>query len=462
MLILTVMQARVMDPPVTRDHTPMVPTRIDAIIGPNRLAEAAPPRTCIDHGTTIRRPTPATRHPRPRAPPRTISHPIARVRLLDGHPVFPSPNRWSTPRSWGPDGSFPAHEAQRRLEATAKVEENANTTILPIHLTEASLVGPWHGITISSYTHAYNFELWILLGCPYTWNIGDPTAERTEGKAYILSRQQRYQDDHRLRVQHTEGRTSPDSTRRPLVERLAPPAGTRPSPTRGPVYNGPADPSNPPTVVKTRVHQTETWPRGVRTEIGQIPRTSNALPNVEDLVCLNTLQALAPNALEDRELYDHFMTQAYELLSVPGYFHRIIQFGEYPEDFLPMSPYPFGTEHLDHCAVAAWLVIHGISPSSDDFGMLQSFAQSARRQDDGPAPSNDATEFNTRFPQSTNEVVRLPESSMIHRDALDFGPLREGLVSAVPSQPYAQEDAVMTNAEDDQTVPTDDDHALLY
>jgi hypothetical protein len=69
-----------------------------------------------------------------------------------------------------------------------------------------------------------------------------------------------------------------------------------------------------------------------------------------------------------------------EVISVPGFLERLAEVGGYPVEFYPMSQYPFESGGANHCHVAVWILLHGVSTSDEDFLHLRSYCQSARRQ----------------------------------------------------------------------------------
>ncbi|KAJ7807165.1 hypothetical protein B0H13DRAFT_1929178 [Mycena leptocephala] len=445
--------------------------------------------------------------------------------LRDGHPQYPAP-AGIDPSCWDPSADaippnmrYEEFEDDRIEQVQAKMD--SRTAILPIHLTDPTLVGPWHLITISTTAQAYNFELWLIAGCPFTWELfrwiccsysGDPTARRTGGEDLILSFQQKYLEIRRER--DTWLASQRNSPSRSLADRLTGPSSSssaqgsraffnvfaplatmapaprtlqpaararlndaiqnisRPRSPRfdGPSYiglsppspepTGPIDASDVPTTAKANIRQStrasretvynhyanrpaDAWPRGVRTETGEIPSTQRASPNIYDLISLGTLQALAPNPREDRNLHNQFIECALELLSVPGFFERIVEIGVYPLEFHALNQYPFTPDNLDHFHVAAWFTLHGILPGHEDFHHLRSFAQSARRQAEGSTNTGNPGEFSSGYPRAASDVENLSSSNITAWRELNFGFTREGLDSSIPSRPSTSGDAEM-------------------
>ncbi|KAJ7620540.1 hypothetical protein DFH06DRAFT_1144069 [Mycena polygramma] len=436
---------------------------------------------------------------------------------------------------------YEERETERLQQVTLRMDDRS--AVLPTRPADPNLVGPWHGVTISTNFHAYNFELWLVSGCPFTWELfkwicrsssGNPLSRRTEGEDYILTCQSRYLEIHREREAWNHADTG--ATRRPLADRLSAPSNNPPSgpsvprpPTasahaahaahaaagnhpfqcrqtpsiqtnalsqlgiaigdlvqppsprfEGPSYFGlsppspepsePADPSDPPTTAKANIRQStrssrqvlydhyanrpaDAWPLGVRTRDGYLPTTQSAAPDIYDLLALNTLQALAPNAREDRDLNIEFVELAIELLSVPGFFEKLIEHGCYAIDFYPMSQYAYGRDHMDLCHVAAWIVLHGILPSHHDFPHLRSFAQSARRHRDGVQLSGPVGEFTTGYPKGYSDTRELVESDVTPWRHLNFGTVREGLTTTVPARPGQRGDI----AGDSEMPPPEED-----
>ncbi|KAJ6555108.1 hypothetical protein DFH09DRAFT_1493210 [Mycena vulgaris] len=194
-----------------------------------------------------------------------------------------------------------------------------------------------------------------------------------------------------------------------------------------------------------------TWPMGVPDASGIYPTTTRASPFVEDLVALTTIFALAPNFHEDRALHIHSTDSAVELFSIPGYFRHIVQLGEYNVDYVPMGQYPFDVEHLDHCSIAAWFVLHGITPNDGDFHILEHYAQSARRECEDRRSTAPLGEYTTGFPLNVEEMNQLPDNRFIHGRHLNFGTLRDGLESEVSPRPYvapAPDDSIDSDMKD--------------
>ncbi|KAJ7473860.1 hypothetical protein B0H11DRAFT_2236340 [Mycena galericulata] len=459
---------------------------------------------------------------------------VAAPSTHDGHPLFASPThdyrRWGTLTSVPVhDPEWEAHELQRQREAAERVANDPRAVRHPIRPADANLVGRWHGIRIITVSHAYNFEQWLLAGCPFTWEMfrwmhrsysGDPVAPHTEGEAFLLTNQHVYFAVHKEREERRAASDRATRSNRPLSERItdAPiavpstaPASTQPSSSRAvsiqhaavqrlnealaeatrppsPRFEGPSyvglsppspeptdapDPSDPPTVQNSRLRQStrssretvynhyaarpaDTWPAGVRTSEGNLPTTSTASPNILDLISLNTIQALAPNVREDRDAHTHFVERCLELLSIPGYYARLVEIGGYQSDFHPLSPYPYELEMLDHCHIAAWLMLHGIVPGCVDFDALQSFAVSARRFHD-PATSGMADEFE-QFPRNVGDVEDMSTDEVTPWAEINFGTLRPGLPeSDVPSRPSI----AMVDDSQDTAMDTDDGESTV-
>jgi hypothetical protein len=141
--------------------------------------------------------------------------------------------------------------------------------------------------------------------------------------------------------------------------------------------------------------------------------------------------------------------------------------GNYPLEFHPLNQYPFEGENMDHCHIAAWFTLHGILPEHEDFHHLRSFAQSARRQAEGPSDDDSPGQFASGYPRSATDVESLSADTVIPWRAIDFGMLRDGLETSVPSRPGITSDSEMPTPppEDDEMEPgsgTGDDDKLIY
>ncbi|KAJ7217500.1 hypothetical protein B0H12DRAFT_1241725 [Mycena haematopus] len=307
--------------------------------------------------------------------------------MSDGHPVSPLETNGADDDDYGSDEGAPEplpnwspRENMRQFEALQCQEDG----YVPTRAPRPESTGLWRDLSIDTPEQAHNILRWVRRTEPsayalaiHTQNVleAEPTLLRTAGEVYLLSKLRVAKTRYWLRS--TGQKTAPRSTHVPMdgdVEML--PAhiyfGTSVQDldtttvliAERPENDGSVQ-SGTHTILTAAIRLYENmpareWPLGMRISATAFPRSDveHASPYTPDIRAWYTIQALCPRRPRRGGSHNRatFFLKFISILSVHGAFHRIAQFGGYPDASLPLEHYPFITANICESQIVAWAV----------------------------------------------------------------------------------------------------------
>ncbi|KAJ7110267.1 hypothetical protein C8R43DRAFT_1139417 [Mycena crocata] len=123
--------------------------------------------------------------------------------------------------------------------------------------------------------------------------------------------------------------------------------------------------------------RTGQWPLGARNILGARPREGDDSIHIGDALVVQTVHALGPDGRRGHQ-YHVFFENWVMMMSIPGLYAHIVNVGGYPFAELPMEHYPGPTNNVTMPDVAAWMVQHGIAPTSNAVLYMEEFARARR------------------------------------------------------------------------------------
>lgn len=169
---------------------------------------------------------------------------------------------------------------------------------------------------------------------------------------------------------------------------------------------------------------TARWPLGMRTSLLRWPVKKFDTALNEDTLAWRTIRRLAPGDRGDAfQSHQHhmFLTAAMGVFSIPGYYQRILELGNYPIGNNTAAEYPFLTDNITHSQVAAWFAMHGLATTGEHIGLVESFFCSRRHATNRNAQTSLAIFNDAMFPRRPEDietVVGIPQWSQLRFDAV--------------------------------------------
>ncbi|KAK7045051.1 hypothetical protein R3P38DRAFT_3177277 [Favolaschia claudopus] len=183
------------------------------------------------------------------------------------------------------------------------------------------------------------------------------------------------------------------------------------------------------------------WPLGFRVDDTHFANLADeyASPLPGDVRAWHTIGAVAPRRDRKTSSYHRaqFLGVLLRVLSIPGTYHRIANFGQYPDADLPLEHYPFLCNNVTESLVVAWLIQHGIRKEGEAIRTLEDFARARRNLREGFNVVK-ASSFNGGgWPHSTEEMLTLPQERVTDWGVLTHAALQPGVASTYPQAPAA-------------------------
>ncbi|OJT03842.1 hypothetical protein TRAPUB_9874 [Trametes pubescens] len=285
----------------------------------------------------------------------------------------------------------------------------------PLPSTDNPAFGPWAGTSINSVVQAHNLRWWALV----EWDeeamrflkfivprYNNPAHVRPEGIRFLMHVQSA--DSARIKEYQEKPKPRPEFAPRDTLGRY-PDAG--------------ADVS---TIWRFfRSAAVNVWPTGMRLASGDYPVGNGfSVPHLGDCRAFFLLWHLLPLRTRKNPHRSHDARIAelvVELFSIPGWYRRIVEIGEYVS--IPQSPpirYPFSADDASHILLAAWFCTHGVGLNDEIIKSLHHWAVTTRNARVGREPL-DVTPWDTA-PSSYEAVTTTTDTALIvHHDELAWG-----------------------------------------
>ncbi|KAJ7089287.1 hypothetical protein B0H15DRAFT_949262 [Mycena belliarum] len=409
-----------------------------------------------------------------------------------GHPVFPAgpvlpPD--DDVSDYGSDDSddelrglktFRAREEQRLAEQARRPGPIAP---MPEPPPEAGL---WARLSFATIVEAKNLSQWMTSGCPRAramyrfvmrYHSENPGARRSDGVQYLMRDQGRAERAYLL---NTTGDSTPMSRRVPQKglsrttrRRLkaqnpasqpdstttqstgdddepmnpAPPEGQEPPFQQSYVGHAPlpsessSGPLGPDASLESVLREMAsrppaTWTQGIRMENGQwaAPNTlAGVRPLSNDVLAARFLGFVCPRRGQTSIDRSRWMDLAMAGLSIPGFFERMVQRGQWQYNTFPLENFPFDAANVTMSQALSWVHLHGIASGSGSLRILQDYAAAWRNFREHNV---DPTAHAFRDPpRDSMDVLRLPDAQITPWREIHYGPVREGITTTTPRFP---------------------------
>ncbi|KAJ7079933.1 hypothetical protein B0H15DRAFT_953715 [Mycena belliarum] len=179
-----------------------------------------------------------------------------------------------------------------------------------------------------------------------------------------------------------------------------------------------------------------TWTQGIRMEDGQwappnAPAGARPLPN--DVLAARFLGFVCPRRGQTSIDRSRWMDLAMAGLSIPGFFERMVQRGQWQYNTFALENFPFDAANVTMSQALSWVHLHGIASGSGSLRMLQDYAAAWRNFREHNV---DPTAHAFRDPpRDSMDVLRLPDAQITPWREIHYGPVREGITTTTPRFP---------------------------